>query len=139
MTKKIRQFKSGATRDTSSGKFEYFGFMHPLCDYSFASYMNVHRKMADGSLRESNNWWGGFPKEVVLQSLCRHLEDLKLINAGYFVYEYRTQNIAERKVFSKRLKPCPKEYKEIIEEECCNAIRFNSQGYLLNLLKKEKK
>jgi hypothetical protein len=42
-----RVFKGGALRDTSSGKFDYLGFMHPLCDYSYASYMNEHRKMAD--------------------------------------------------------------------------------------------
>ncbi|MGD2071971.1 MAG: hypothetical protein PVG65_00570 [Candidatus Thorarchaeota archaeon] len=130
----IRKFKTGATRDTSSGKLEYFGFMHPLCDYSYANYMNSHRKMVDGSLRDSNNWWGGFPKMIPLQSLCRHIEDLKLINAGYFVYEYRTDKVAERKVFTKKLKKLPKNYKEITEEECCNAIRFNSQAYLLNVL-----
>lgn len=133
----IRKFDTGATRDTSSGKLEYFGFMHPLCDYSFANYMNHHRTMADGSLRDSNNWWGGFPKITVLQSLCRHIEDLKLINAGYFVYEYRTDKIAERKVFVNCLDPLPENYKEITEEECCNAIRFNSQAYLLEILKRQ--
>ena len=44
-----RNFDTGATRDTSSGKLEYFGFMHPLCDFSYANYMNQHRKMADGA------------------------------------------------------------------------------------------
>ena len=135
---KIRKFKSGAIRDTSSGKLEYFGFMHPLCDFSYANYMNHHRLMADGSLRDSNNWWSGFPKITILQSLCRHIEDLKLINAGYFVYEYRTDKIAERKVFSTKLKSVPKNYKEITEEECCNAIRFNSQAYLLSVLREKK-
>ena len=134
---KIRKFNTGATRDTSSGKLEYFGFMHPLCDYSYANYMNQHRKMTDGSLRDSNNWWGGFPKIIVLQSMCRHIEDLKLINAGYFVYEHRTSEVAERKVFTKKLETLPENYKEITEEECCNAIRFNSQAYLLAILKEE--
>lgn len=134
-----RKFKSGATRDTSSGKLEYFGFMHPLCDYSYANYMNAHRKMADGSLRDSNNWWGGFPKDVVLQSMCRHVEDLKLIRAGYFVYEYREGDIAERKVHTIELKELPKNYTKITEEECCNAIRFNSQAYLLNVLREKEK
>lgn len=133
----IRKFETGATRDTSSGKLEYFGFMHPLCDYSYANYMNHHRVMADGSLRDSNNWWNGFPKITVLQSLCRHIEDLKLINAGYFVYEHRTDKIAERKVYNVKLENVPENYKEITEEECCNAIRFNSQAYLLNIFKEK--
>lgn len=132
----IRKFEGGATRDTSSGKFEYLGFMHPMCDYSYASYMNEHRKMPDGSLRDSNNWWSGFGKKVVIQSLVRHVEDLKFIYCGYYVYELRKDGKAERIVKKEKLsEPLPEGYKEITEEECCNAIRFNSQAYLLEVLK----
>ena len=132
---KIRTLKSGAVRDTDDGKFEFFGFMHPLNDYSFAKYMHEHRKMADGSMRDSNNWWAGFGLGVCLQSLVRHVEDLKLIHTGFFVYEKRVGTKAERIVHKTRLKTLPKNYKEITIEECCCAIRFNSSAYQLEHFK----
>lgn len=132
---KIRTLKSGAIRDTDNGKFEYLGFMHPLNDYSFAQYMHAHRKMADGSMRDSNNWWGGFGLDVCIHSLTRHVEDLKLIHSGFFVYEKRVGDKAERIVHKIRLKTLPKYYKEITIEECCNAIRFNADAYKLETIK----
>lgn len=132
---KIRKLESGAVRDTDDGKFEYFGFMHPLNDYSFAKYMHEHRKMADGSLRDSDNWWAGFGLKVCIQSLARHMEDLKMIHAGFFVYEKREGNKAERLVYKNKLKVIPKNVKEITIEECCNAIRFNADAYKLETIK----
>lgn len=133
---KIRKLDSGAVRDTDNGKFEYLGFMHPLNDYSFAKYMHEHRKMADGSLRDSNNWWAGFGLDVCIQSLVRHVEDLKMIYAGYYVYEKRDGTKAERIVLKERLKKLPGNYKEITVEESTNAIRFNSMAYQLEHFKK---
>lgn len=130
----IRTFDSGATRDTSNGKFEYLGFMHPLNDYSFAKYMNTHRLQTDGTLRDSNNWWKGFGKENVIQSLVRHIEDLKLLYSGYYVYEKREKDNAERIVKKIKLATLPSNYKEITIEECCNAIRFNSDAFKLEYL-----
>ena len=132
----VRQFKSGALRDTDTGKFEYLGFMHPLNDYSFAKYMHEHRKMSDGSMRKSNNWWSGFGLDICIQSLARHVEDLKLLHSGYFVYEERIGDTAKRLVLEKKLKLLPKNYKEITVEECTNAIRFNSDCYKLETLNK---
>lgn len=137
MTKKteIRTLESGAVRDTDNGKFEYLGFMHPLNDYSFAKYMHEHRKMADGSMRDSNNWWAGFGLNVCMQSLARHMEDLKLLHSGFFVYENREDGKAERIVMTKPLDILPEHYKVITVEECCNAIRFNSDAYKLESIK----
>ena len=85
----IRKFESGGLRDSSEGKLNYYGFRHPLLEQSFAKYMHEHRKMTDGTLRDANNWWKGWDKEVSLQSLVRHVEDLQAINAGYVVIEIR--------------------------------------------------
>ena len=134
---KIRTLKSGAVRDTDNGKFEYLGFMHPLNDYSFAKYMHKHRKMADGSMRDSNDWWAGFGLNICIQSLSRHMEDLKLLYSGFFVYENREDGIAERIVLTKPLNTLPKHYKIITVEECCNAIRFNADSYKLETIKNE--
>lgn len=131
----IRKFKSGATRDTSNGKFDYLGFMHPLCDFSFAKYMHKHRFQADGSIRDANNWWGGFGKDVVIQSLVRHIEDLKLLHSGFFVYEVRDGDKCERVVLKEKLKELPSNYTKIEPIDCCNAIRFNADAYKLETLK----
>lgn len=131
----VRKLESGAIRDTDNGKFEYFGFMHPLNDYSFSRYMHNHRFMADGSMRDSNNWWAGFGLDVCLHSLVRHVEDLKLIYAGYFVYEKREGDKAERVVRTERYKSLPKNHIEITIEEACNAIRFNSEAFKLETIK----
>lgn len=132
---KIRKLESGAVRDTDNGKLEYYGFMHPLNDHSFAKFMHKNRFMADGSMRDSNNWWAGFGLDVCMQSLARHMEDLKLIHAGYFVYENRDGDKAERIVLKYKLKTLPKNYTEITIEECCNAIRFNADAYKLETIK----
>jgi hypothetical protein len=68
----IRTFDTGATRDTENGKLDYEGFISPWAWERYGRYMNEHRKMADGSLRASDNWQHGFPREVLLKSLFRH-------------------------------------------------------------------
>ena len=129
----VRKFKSGATRSSSEGKIEYAGFRHPLCELSFGKYMNKHRVQEDGKLRESNNWWNGWTTDVSLQSMVRHVEDLQAIHAGYNVYKIKSKD-GEETVYT------TSEYKgngvaDITEEECLNAIRFNTQSYLLEHLK----
>ena len=137
---KIRIFESGGLRDSSEGKFNYYGFRHPLLEQSFAEYMHEHRKMSDGTLRDANNWWKGWDKEVSLQSLVRHIEDLQALKAGYVVIEIRNQN-GVKKVYHDLSTNEPytveknDEVKIITEEECCNAIRFNAEAYKLQILK----
>lgn len=127
----IRKFNGGALRDTSSGKLEYLGFTHPYLEYSFAKYMDKHRVMEDGSLRDSNNWWSGFGKDTVMQSLTRHIEDLKLIYSGFSVYECRRDGKVTKEVYQEPLKELPKDYTQITIEDCCNAIKFNTNAFLL--------
>jgi len=117
MTKKQRVFKSGANRNSAEGKLEYFGFNNPLVDLSFAKYMHHHRHLEDGTMRDSDNWQKGFPSRVIIESLSRHIQDVKLIYAGYKVIENN---------------------KEVTLEEAINGAKFNLNALMLDLLKDTK-
>lgn len=80
---KIREFESGATRDTNTNKPDYEGFLSPLVIKAFGEYMNKHRKQSDGQLRDSDNWQKGIPKDVYMKSMWRHFMDLWLEHRGY--------------------------------------------------------
>lgn len=112
-SKKIRQFASGATRDTSEGKLEYARFNSPIVMKRYAEYMDTHRKQSDGNLREPDNWmnlFGDKHEDVCLDSLMRHLMDVWLINKGFHG-----------------------EAREDIEGALC-AILFNTNAYLFKVL-----
>jgi hypothetical protein len=137
---KIRHFNNGAIRDTADGKLEYFGFRHPLCEQSFAKYMLDHQQLPDGSMRDSNNWWKGWNQIISLQSMVRHLEDLQALHSGLVVLEIRSKRGVEKVYYdlSKNIPYTPKKgelVKIITKEEALNAIRFNTQAYLLDYLK----
>lgn len=105
----IRQFESGAIRDTDNGKFDYEGFMHPAVVERFAAYMHKHRTLADGSLRDSDNWQNGFPRDVLMKSAFRHFVDWWKEHRGL-------------------------ESREGIEDAICGLI-FNANAYLLSCVK----
>lgn len=73
----MREFDTGATRDTDVGKLAYEGFDNPFVTKRFASYMHNHRVQADGSLRDPDNWQRGIPREAYMDSLVRHVEELR--------------------------------------------------------------
>ena len=104
---RMREFDTGATRDTNEGRLDYEGFLSPLALRRFAQYMHHHRKQADGKLRASDNWQKGMPQEVYLQSLMRHVMDVWLIQRGY-------KQVAEAMT---------------VEEALCG-VMFNVQGLL---------
>ncbi len=82
----MRQFNSGATRDTDEGKYDYEWFLSPLVIQRFGQYMNKHRKQADGQLRDSDNWQKHFGENhyaVCIKSLWRHFMDLWLEHRGF--------------------------------------------------------
>ncbi len=84
--KKIRQFKTGATRDSEIGKNDYEGFLNPLVIEAFGNYMSKHRVQADGGLRDSDNWQKGFGDDhlsVCLKSAWRHFLDVWKEHRGY--------------------------------------------------------
>ena len=79
--KVIRQFDTGATRDTSFDKYEYAGFLSPVVLEAFAAYMHECRKTPAG-LRGSDNWQLGIPLPVYMHSFLRHAIDLWKIMRG---------------------------------------------------------
>lgn len=115
---KIRVFKSGASRNPDTGKFDYEGFNSPIVDHSYAKYMHEHRKMEDGSMRASDNWQKGIPKDELAKSLVRHIQDFRLLHRGFNVLDEKGE--------------------EVTMEDCLNAIKFNSNGYILDLIKNSK-
>lgn len=111
-TGKIRQFDTGATRDTSQGKFDYEGFLSPLVLERFAEYMHKHRTQSDGSLRDSDNWQKGIPMDAYMKSGWRHFMDWWKIHRGIKIGTD-------------------------IEDVLC-AVMFNVMGYLHEVLKSKK-
>jgi hypothetical protein len=68
----VRTFSTGATRDTDENKLDFEGFFSPLVMEEFAKYMHGKRKMADGSMRDSDNWQKGIPTDAYMKSMWRH-------------------------------------------------------------------
>jgi len=106
---KIRQFNTGATRDTDAGKNDYEGFFSPLVIQKFGDYMTKHRKQSNGDLRASDNWQKGIPKEAYIKSAWRHFLDVWMEHRGI-------------------------PSKDGLEEALC-ALMFNTMGYLYEILK----
>ncbi len=107
----MRQFGSGATRDTDNGKLDYEGFLSPLVLERYAQYMHKHRVQVDGSLRDADNWMKGIPLDVYIKSGWRHFMDWWMNHRGV-------------------------KAREGLEEALC-AVIFNSSGYLHEVLKKK--
>ena len=72
----VRTFESGATRDTDDGKLDYDGFLSPLVLRRYAEYMHKNRVQSDGTLRASDNWQKGIPREAYMKSMWRHFMDV---------------------------------------------------------------
>ena len=87
MNKKLRQFKTGATRNNADNKLDYEGFINPIVEWAFAQYMHKHRLLEDGTMRASDNWQLGIPQQELMKSAHRHWQDLRLIQRGYTVEE----------------------------------------------------
>lgn len=109
MIKNIRTFKTGATRDTEEGKYDYEGFLSPVVLQAYGKYMHKHRKQSDGKLRDSDNWQKGILRDVYLKSLWRHFMDVWSEHRG----------VTSR---------------DGIEDALCGVI-FNAMGYLFEYLK----
>jgi len=105
----IRRFDSGATRDLDASKLDYEGFLSPLVLRRFAEYMHSNRTMADGSVRDSDNWQKGIPEVAYIKSGWRHFFDWWCEHRGV-------------------------DTKEGIELALCGLL-FNAMGYLHEHLK----
>lgn len=110
-TVQIREFDTGATRDTDTNKYDYEAFLSPLVIEAFGRYMHKNRLQKDGTLRDGDNWQKGIPQEAYMKSGFRH-----------FVEWWK----AHRKI----------ESDENLEDALC-ALIFNAQGYLHEHLKPE--
>ncbi len=78
----MREFTTGATRDTDEGKYDFEGFLSPIVLVRYAEYMHKHRVQADGAVRDSDNWQKGIPSEAYMKSLLRHVMDVWLLHRG---------------------------------------------------------
>ena len=71
----MREFETGATRDTEDEKLDFEGFLSPLVLSRYAEYMHKHRQTPEG-FRSSDNWQKGIPFDVYMKSLWRHFMDV---------------------------------------------------------------
>jgi len=120
----MRTFDSGATRDTDQGKPEYAGFLSWEVLTRFGQYMHKHRFQKDGTLRASDNWKKGIPRDVYMESMFRHFMDL------WAMHQSGTANKPTDPNWHAFFDATPK---ETLEETLC-ALLFNVQGYLYELM-----
>ncbi len=107
----MRKFESGATRDDCEDKIDFEGHLSPLVLQAYGEYMHLHRKQADGELRDSDNWQKGMDLDVYMKSGWRHFFD------WWWCHRMKSA-------------------KEVIIE-CCCALLFNVMGYMHELLKEK--
>jgi len=108
---KVRDFGTGATRDTDENKLDHEGFNSPLVMERYAQYMNKHRVQSDGTLRDSDNWQNLFGEDhfaVCMKSGMRHFMDWWKQHRGY-------------------------KGQDALEESLC-ALKFNVNAYLFKIL-----
>lgn len=123
-----REFETGATRDTANWKLQTSKYSHPLCDYSFNTYM-LSKQFINWTWRDGWNWQLWIPPESLFESLCRHIEELKLLTYWYKVYEERNWDTV-----TTVLNDPVWEYVEKNFIETLNAIRFNTEALKLHYL-----
>lgn len=114
----MREFETGATRDSEDGKHDPEGFFSPLAMEAFMEYMTSHRVQADGSVRDSDNWQKGMSLIVYMKSMWRHFFDVWKLHRGIPVYDKKTG-------------------RAITPREALCALLFNVQGYLHETVKAE--
>jgi hypothetical protein len=78
----MRNFSTGATRDTDENKLDYEGFLSPVVLERYAQYMHKNRLQADGKMRDSDNWQKGIPRDAYMKSMWRHFWEVWSIHRG---------------------------------------------------------
>lgn len=111
-----RTFDSGANRDTAEGKPDYEGFLSVPVLRAYGRYMSKHRALPDGTLRDSDNWQKGIPKDVYIKSLVRHVLDAWDLHRGGKVVDYDGTT-------------------EVTFEDALCGVLFNASGYLHETVK----
>jgi len=117
-TKTMRQFESGATRDTNDhpDKPSYYKALSPIVLREYVKYLGRHRTMPDGSKRDWDNWKNGIPIDVYMDGLLRHTMAVWLIQSGYRSFD---------------------NHGEVTLKDSLNGIKFNVDGFLHEILKDE--
>lgn len=108
----MRQFETGATRNTDTNELDYEAFLSPAVLRCYAAYMAKHAKQKNGELRPGDNWQRGMPKNAYMKSGLRHVFDWWLEHRG-------------------------ETSRDGLKDALC-AVIFNASGYLFELLKDEK-
>ena len=103
-----RVFETGAYRNPDDTKLDYEGFFSPMVMEQFAKYMQKHRKMEDGTFRDSDNWQKGIPTESYMKSMFRHFMSVWKNYRGFETEESQLDNLS--------------------------ALMFNVMGYMFNVL-----
>lgn len=114
----VREFGTGATRSNDTGRYDPEGFLSPIVIERFAEYMQKHRVQPDGSVRDSDNWQKGIPREAYMKGMWRHFLHLWTRHRGFSVQD--SMAAAD------------------MEEDLC-ALMFNVQGLLFEVLKEKRK
>ena len=113
----IREFDTGATRDTDVGKLSYIKGLCPNVLRGYMQYLDKHRRQSDGNMRDFDNWKKGIEKDVYLDSLGRHFWDVWLIMHGFEVED--------------------KDGKKVCLKDALHGILFNDMGILYELEKEK--
>ena len=111
-----RTFPTGANRDTDNGKIDYEGFLSPVVLKRYAEYLDKNRTMKDGSLRDSDNWQKGIPRDAYIKSALRHFMDVWEVHRDPLRANMNTTEF---------------------HDHIC-AVLFNVMGYLFEELRKDK-
>lgn len=112
----VRQFNTGATRDTIEGKLSYVKGLSPIVLKRYLQYLNVHRQQSNGNLRDFDNWKLGIEKDAYLDGLGRHFVDVWLLCHGF---------------------PAEDNHGPVDLESVLCAVMFNSMGILHEILKEK--
>lgn len=88
-----RVFSTGASRNNDAGKLDFEGFLSPLVIKSYAEYMNRNRHLEDGTVRDSDNWQKGIPKDAYMKSMYRHFFDVWSNHRGLPTHEDDITNL----------------------------------------------
>ena len=111
--RQVRQFASGATRDTEANKIDPEAYFSPQVFRAYCEYMRSHQTLPDGTQRSGDNWQAGIPRDAYMKSMWRHFMD---------VWEnHRDPNAAP--IVAERY-----------QQDALCALLFNVMGYLHEVL-----
>lgn len=113
----MREFITGATRDSAENKPDYEGYLSPTVLERYGKYMQMNQLQADGKVRSSDNWQKGIPIGCYMSSKWRHFMETWML--------HRKGAMSEDEEFATL---------EAIEESLCAEL-FNTMGMLHEILK----